>query len=275
MNFQERAKEVLKQAAILPLAAASTSAASLSLDFAGTGLYDNSGFFASTVTPKAGVGGSAQGLGFKLYGSDSLSDSAFYRFDEFENESRPIFDGDGLGFLWGGAVNGSFEAGDRIVAPYEFGYDFTFTPAFPGDDYVNNTWSLTIGLVEDYGSGINFAENFSASNAYKSETYYGDTQSAAGSFDLSGTLEMELGFSDVEFHSPRYWFVLLSVLVDHENAAGDFEPPFPKWNGDVLNVTVPQNSIDIEVIPINPVPEPSVALLALTAFSVFSRRKRS
>ena len=126
---------------ILPLACAATaSAATLNFDFFGAGLYDNSGFFASTVTLPAIGGGMTQGTGFKLYGSSSIADSAFYRYDDIQNEFYPRYDGDGLALLWGGSISGSLSAGDVLSAPFDFGYAFTHTPAFSGDTYISNPW---------------------------------------------------------------------------------------------------------------------------------------
>lgn len=270
-HLQDKAKRLLKAGTLLPIAAASSAqAVSLSLDFAGTGLYDNSGFFASDVTPAAGVGGSTLGLGFKLFGSDSLSDSAFYA--DFGSGLEPRFDGDGLGFMWGGTINGAFEDGDRLVAPFEYSFDFTHTSTGEFDvPFVYST--LTIGVFNDFGSPVNFGEQGSVGefSFSSSEQFFGESYETPGAYNESNTIELEL-FGEEE---ATHWAAILSVYVEHENDSSNFDgPPFPKLNGDVLNVTVPQNSIDLDIVPINPVPEPSVGFLAALAGLFTLRRRR-
>lgn len=262
---------------ILPLAcAASASGASLNFDYFGSGIFDNSGWFISTLTTPANGGGLTQGTGFKLYGSDTLDDSAFYYYDSYYNETQPLFDGDGLGLLWGGSINGSLAAGDVLSAPYEFEYSFTHTPAFPGDSYVSNPWNLSLGLISWQGNGpFDWATEAGSSGfgsiiTVSSELGYADT---AGNYRNTGTINLSLDEFDLEFSTPTHWFVRLTVLLEHENDYWGSGPGFPKWNGDTLTVTVPQNSIDLAYIP---VPEPtSLFLTALGGLSAMRRRRSS
>jgi hypothetical protein len=260
---------------ILPLAcAASASAASLNFDFFGSALFDNSGWFVSTLTVPPVGGGITQGTGFKLYGGDSITDSAFYYYNDIYEQTLPRFDGDGLGLLWGGSINGSLTAGDVLSAPFDFSYTFTHTPAFEGDTYISNPWKLRIGLVDRTGSDpINWAADAAYGQlwAYASAETSG-YQSEAGTFNQTGTISLTIEEWMLESYAPTHWFVELSVLVEHENSNGDFEPPYPRLNGDTLTVTVPQNSIDLTY---SPVPEPSSMLLAAASGLFMFRRRRN
>ncbi|MFC7336771.1 PEP-CTERM sorting domain-containing protein [Haloferula chungangensis] len=259
---------------ILPIALASSSpAASLNFDYFGTAMFDNSGFFVSTLSTPANGGGITQGTGFKLWGSDSIHDSAFYRFDESRQETLAISDGDGLGMLWGGSINGSLQAGDVISAPYEFDYSFTQTPGFAGDDYVSNPWRISIGLIDRTDDPINWSQDAAygqlspittaAENGY---------ESVDGEFHRTGTISLTVEDWMLQSYSPTHWFVQLEVLVEHENNFFAYNGPFPKLNGDILEVNVPQNSIDISYTP---VPEPSGLLIALTGGLFMMRRRRN
>ena len=84
------------------------------------------------------------------------------------------------------------------------------------------------------------APNYSFAHA-STEGY----ESEAGTFSHTGNLDLTLEQWMLDSYVPTNWFVRLEVLVNHENAYGDFEAPYPKWNGDTLTVTVPQNSIDL------------------------------
>ncbi|MCB1132819.1 MAG: PEP-CTERM sorting domain-containing protein [Verrucomicrobiae bacterium] len=259
---------------VLPLAmAASASAASLNFDFFGSAMYDNSGFFISTLTPPAVGGGITQGTGFKLYGSESLDDSAFYRYDSFLEETVARSDGDGLGMLWGGSIDGSLQAGDVISAPFEFDYSFTHTPAFEGDTYVSNPWQIRLGLLDRTGyDPINWSEDAAygqlwAFHSVQEQGY----QSEAGSYSVTGTISLTLEEWMLNGNNPTHWFVELAVLVEHENDYFAFNGPFPKLNGDVLNVTVPQNSIDIAY---QAIPEPSSLVIVASGGLLLMRRRR-
>jgi hypothetical protein len=261
---------------ILPLAcAASASAASLNFDFFGSGMFDNSGWFVSTLHTPVQGGGITQGTGFKLHGTDTMADSAFYRYDSNQQETVPIFDGDGLGLLWGGAVNGQFNPGDIITAPYEFGYAFTFTPSYLGDTYISNQWRLTLGLIEWNGENpLNWAIDGGNSGfgSILSQNYVDGGESEAGSYSRTGNLDLTVDEWALQNGTPTHWFVRLEVLVNHENGANDFVTPLRRLNGDTLTVTVPQNSIDLALISI---PEPSSILIAAAGSMVMLRRRRN
>ena len=258
---------------ILPIAiVASSSAASLNFDFLGSAMFDNSGFFVSTLQTPASGGGITQGTGFKLWGTDTLPDSPFYRYDSFNDETVAIFDGDGLGMLWGGSINGSLQAGDVLSAPYEFNYTFTHTPSFSGDTYVSNPWRISIGIIDRTGNPINWSED--AAYGQLSPIYTTDDsgyEDAAGEYFRTGTISLTVEEWMLDGYSPTHWFVQLEVLVEHENDFFAFNGPFPKRNGDSLTVNVPQNSIDIAYLPI---PEPSTLLIAMTGGLFMLRRRR-
>ena len=255
MNLQDRAKALLLSAAA-PAIVTSAQAASLSLDYVGSGLYDNSGFFVSSA-PLASAGGTTQGTGFKLFGTDTIADSVFYRTDS-EGRTRPRSDGDGLGMIWGGAINGTLTEGTTVVAPYEFSFNYTHTPANEFDS-PQVTWDLIMGFFDSNGNVVDFSSDTYFAIEQSNDTVRNSSNDSTdvdynipGAFDVSGNLEYEF-FED----SPvTHWFVILNVLVQHENDARNFDGPFGKRNGDTLTVTVPENSIDIAVIP-----EPSSMLL--------------
>jgi hypothetical protein len=261
---------------ILPLACAATaSAASMNFDFFGSALFDNSGWFVSTLTVPPVGGGITQGTGFKLYGSDSITDSAFYRYDSYYEQTVPRYDGDGLALLWGGSINGSLTAGDVLSAPFDFSYAFTHTPAFEGDTYISNNWKLTLGIIDWYGEEpINWATDASNSGFGSAITssYTDGYESEAGSFSHTGNLSLTVDQWMLDSYTPSHWFVRLEVLVNHENSSSDYEPPYPRWNGDTLTVTVPQNSIDLTY---SPIPEPSSLLLAAAGGLFVFRRRRN
>jgi hypothetical protein len=204
-----------------------------------------------------------------------MSDSAFYRYDSFLDTTVARSDGDGLGMLWGGAINGSLQAGDVISAPFEFNYSFTHTPAFAGDTYVSNPWQIRLGVMDRTGYGpINWAEDaaFGQLSALASVQEQG-YQSAAGSYAVNGFISLTIEEWMLNGYSPTHWFVELAVLVEHENDAFSFDGPFPKLNGDVLEVTVPQNSIDITY---QAIPEPSsLAVFAAGGLLLMRRRRQA
>lgn len=251
---------------------ASASAATLNLDFFGTGMYDDSGWFISTLATTAAGGGITQGTGFKLYGSDTLSDSAFYYYSTWQEKTVARSDGDGLGMLWGGSIGGALQAGDVISAPFEFDYSFTHTPAFTGDSYVSNPWKIRMGLVDHSGT-MNWAEDAGGSQfySYANEQMSG-YESEAGTYHRTGTLSLNIEEWMLQDYTPTHWFVELSVLVGHENDSRNYDGPFLKANGDALTVTVPQNSIDIAY---EAIPEPSTLAISLAGGLLLMRRRRN
>lgn len=262
---------------VLPLAcAASASAATLNFDFFGAGLFDNSGFFSSTLWTPAVGGGQTQGTGFKLYGTETITDSAFYRYDDNLQQTVPRSDGDGIALLWGGSINGSVTAGDVLYAPYDIEYGFTFTPSFTGDTYISNNWEVTIGLL-DWSSKttVNWAEDaaFGGLGSLASSSVNGGQYDSDGDFAHTGNLELTVSEYDIESYTPTHWYVLYEVLVDHENGYYDFAnwDTLPKRNGDTLTVTVPQNSIDLAYTAI---PEVSSFGLAAAGLLLVTLRRR-
>lgn len=245
---------------ILPLAlAASASAATLHFDFFGSGLYDNSGFFVSSLINRPAVGGGiTQGTGFKLYGSDTISDTLF----------TPGNDGDGLALLWGGAITGSLTAGDILSAPFDFNYAFTHTPSYEGDTNVSTSWKITLGVFEWNGEEpINWTTD-SSGGAYNSVIGTADTgggSDVAGSFTHTGNVGLLVEEWMLESYNPSHWFVRLEMLWDHENGG-------LSANNDSLTITVPQNSIDLTY---SPIPESSSLLLAAAGSAIMFRRRRN
>lgn len=262
--------------AILPLAcAASASAASLNFDFFGSALFDNSGWFVSTLTTPTSGGGITQGTGFKLHGTDTISDSAFYYYSEFYEQSVPRSDGDGLALLWGGSIDGSFLPGDVLSAPFDLSYAFTHTPTGPRDTYISNNWKLTVGLIDWYGEEpLNWAIDASNSGfgSVISSNYESGSENAAGTYSHTGTIDLTIDQWTLEGYTPSHWFVRLEVLVNHENGYSSDWNTKPKLNGDTLTVTVPQNSIDLTYIAI---PEPSALLLTAAGGMMLLRRRRN
>jgi hypothetical protein len=261
---------------ILPLACAATaSAASLNFDFFGSGLFDNSGWFVSTLTVPSSGGGITQGTGFKLHGTDSITDSAFYRYDNLYGQTVPRSDGDGLALLWGGSITGSLLPGDILSAPFDLNYAFTHIPAGPGDTYISNDWKLTLGLVKWNGAEpLNWAVDASNSGfgSIITSTNTSGYESAAGSYSRTGEIGLTVEEWMTGSDSPSHWFVRLEVLVNHENGYHSDWDTKPKLNGDTLTVTVPQNSIDISYLAI---PEPSSVMMAAAGGMMLLRRRRN
>ena len=265
---------------ILPLACVATAtSATLGFDFFGSALFDNSGWFVSTLTTPAVGGGMTQGTGFKLYGTDTITDSAFYYYSNYYDKTVPRSDGDGLGMLWGGAINGSFSAGDVLSAPFEFSYAFTHTPAFQGDTYISNSWKLTLGMIDWYGDNpMNWAVDASNSGfgSIIASSDVSGYESSAGTYSHSGTIDLTIQDSMLDDYTPSHWFVRLEVLVNHEN--GYYPTTESNWddkprlNGDTLTVTVPQNSIDLAY---DAIPEPSALLISFTGGLLLMRRRRN
>lgn len=260
---------------ILPIACAATaSAASLNFDFYGSGLFDNSGWFVSTLTTPAVGGGMTQGTGFKLYGTDTITDSAFYRYSDFYEMTVPRFDGDGLALLWGGSIQGTLAGGDKLSAPFDLGYAFTHTPAFVGDTYISNSWKLTMGIIQWNGAEpINWAVDAGNSGfgSIITSSNISGYESVAGSYSHTGTLDLNIEEWILNSYSPTHWFVRLEVLLDHENGYFSDWDTKPRLNGDTLTITVPQNSIDIAYVAI---PEPASTLLAALGGMALLRRRR-
>ncbi len=188
-------------------------------------------------------------------------------YSNYYEETLARSDGDGLALLWGGTVNGSLAEGDVLSAPYDFDYTYTHTPAGEYDS-PSASWKLTLGLISN--PSMNWADGVSSGSGYNSYTSGYTTD--VGSFNETGTIDLTIqSWMLDEYNLPTHWFVILEVLTPHENASNDYEAPYPKWNGDILTVSVPQNSIDLAY---SPIPEPSSLLLSAAGGLMLIHRRR-
>lgn len=270
----------------IPPPAPPVSTAALQADFSSVGTYSNSGFFTGELD-ESKASGSTLGMGFKLSGQTEFHDSQLYNrlygscWDGVCDASTLYYDrGDttGVAFVWGGKVTGTLVDGDQLKAAYEFTLDWTHTvPTGLGYDYASVNWALTMGFANASGveGSVGIRDILGNRRGYNSTS---GSLYDTGATTLTGELSAQHYAYEWEENPEWYWFVMLEA---HLNEAGPswtgYGDPAPgSINGDVLRVTVPQNSIDIGVNAV-PVPEPeswAMGVAGLTVAGLLANRRR-
>src|SRR5690606_9532166 len=260
-----RAKR-LGAGAALVLASQAPASAALVLDYSVVGSYSNSGWFTGEMDSSK-ADGIILPAGFKLWGSETRTDSMFWRYDDYYGETVPRPDTTGIAFAWGGRILGATSYDDVLSAPFDFSVEFTnlLPAAYP---YVNV--NLTLGYRHDeytpqaYQSGPT-----SSAWDYRS---FSTSYSEAGVYNETGNLELNLPETDGVLEDGQtadlHWFAFLTVDWNHEFVSSrNWQGSYATWNGDTLTVTIPQNSIDVTYTPGTPpassVPDASSSLTLL------------
>lgn len=260
--------------AIVPLAAqVDVAATTMTLDYSAVGQSTNSGWFVG-VPDESKADGIILPNGFKLWGSETLNDSMFWRYDENYGGLVPRYDFTGTSFVWGGKITGGTTAEDTLSAPFDFSVGFT--NGNTANTYTGVSVSLKLGYSYEPRHAL---EQWQSVNPYNAANYtsYSNYYSEAGTFHETGSLSVNLTDSS----SDLYWFAVLSVDWNNEfNSGRWWNGSYQSLNGDTLTVTIPQNSIDVTHIPATPpvstVPDTgsTVALLGLSCLGLGWLRRR-
>lgn len=257
-NLMDRARALAGSTAVaaLPLAVAVTPASAFVVEPAGSGAslqhgysvvgeYSNSGWFMSWLDDAA-ASASVLGNGFKLSGTQTITDSLFWRWDDNAQATLRRYDVTGFAFAWGGAINGALRSGDMLSAPFDFLLDYTHTlPQFAAFDYFGVNWSLKIGLRAD-GYVPEFYQPVPSNNntLTYAETY--GSVDVAGQFGFQGSLGVPV--DDWTASQATHWFAVLTVDWNDALAQRGYEDTHGSHNGDTLTFTVPDNSIDLTIV---------------------------
>lgn len=256
----------------LPLAAATpgVEAANLLHDYSFSGEYSNSGWF-MTGLDDGSADAATQGLGFKLTGTRSVDDGMFWAWNDSAQLTLRRYDVTGIAFAWGGTIQGPLAAGDTITAPFDFTVDFSHTtPAFPQFDDTYVGWELSVG-VRDSGYTPEEWQPSPDMNVIASQTEYGSAYEA-GSHRFQGIVEFQA--DDWVAGNATDWFVVLKIDWHDALARGGYEDTQGTLNGDYLTVTIPNQSIDVDIVPATPVPEPGTWATALVGLGLLGLRRR-
>lgn len=271
-----RARRLGAGAAIAIAAQAAMAETTLTLDYSGVGNYSSSGFFTGDIDTTKTSGAALPG-GFKLSGSQTVSDGIFWRYDPYTQQIEPGSSTTGFGMVWGGTITGNTTASDVLSAPFDFSLSFTNNLPEPNP---NVSIALTLGILNapftpnQYSSGPTF--NNLASTT---QSFYYDT---AGTTETSGTIALNLIDNDASSNQ-LYWYAFADVNWSSEFVSSNYwNGSTAKLSGDTLTFTVPNHSIDVQYTPgnapTNNVPDGgSTAWLlggALIALGVRTRRRR-
>lgn len=273
----ERARRLAGKTTLVALSLAAAPvvghAASLVHDYSAVGEYSNSGFFTGALDESA-ADAAVQGLGFKLTGSQTVSDSMFFAWNDYYQQTLRKYDTTGIAFVWGGALDGTLSGGETLSAPFDFSIDFSHTAPLldPYSIYYAHVgWTLTLGFRSDaYVPGEGLGPDMGA--LYGNSTY--------GSADVAG-LHQFTGSVDVMTDAwiaanATSWFAMLSVEWAEPLVGGGWEDTAGTVNGDYLTVTIPNQSIDVALLPAaSAVPVPGAFwLFGSGVLGLFSFRRR-
>lgn len=248
MNTSHPASGVLARArrlgagVVLAGAVAQTAiAATLSLDYMGVGKYSNSGFFKSGLDSSKADGEIIPG-GFKLSGSETITDSIFWRWDSIDQRTVPGFDTTGIAFVWGGTINGATTSYDSIGAPFDFLLDFTNNIS---DPYANVNVEISVGVRNQQYVPQDWGGSGPGSSAWASNTQW-FSFSEAGSYHQTGNMSVNLW----ETTDQLYWYAFAAVHWNNEFVSSrNWNGSYSKLSGDSLTFTIPTNSIDVAYVP--------------------------
>lgn len=246
MNIQPSPSNILARArrlgtaAVVAAAAHVADAGQLTLDYTGVSTYSNSGFFTGSVAP-GNTGGAIIANGFKLYGSETISDSLFWRWDQNYQQTVPGYDTTGIAFIWGGKITGGTTSADTLTAPFEFSLDFTNLGL---EEYPRANVAVSVGY-----SGYEYVPS-GWQSAPLGQSWGSDTQwynfDAPGTYEISGTASTNLTDSS----DTLYWFAQATVNWESEFVSSrNWNGGYGTLNGDTLTFTIPQNSIDVAYLP--------------------------
>ncbi|MBI5462816.1 MAG: hypothetical protein HY941_11590 [Gammaproteobacteria bacterium] len=269
----DRARRLVGKTALVALSLAAAPVvghgASLVHDYSAVGEYSNSGFFTGALDESAAAA-TVQGLGFKLTGSQTVSDSMFWAWNDYYQMTVRKYDTTGIAFVWGGALDGALSGGETLSAPFDFNIDFSHTaPSNSAYDYPGVGWTLTVGFRGDaYTPGQGLGPDMYA--LYSNST--SGWMDAAGSYQFTGSVDAMI--DEWSAANAISWYAMLSVEWHDPLAYPGWEDTAGTMNGDYLTVTIPNQSIDVALLPaVSAVPVPgafwllSSGLLGIVSFS--------
>lgn len=255
--------------AVVPLAApVDAVASSMTLDYSFAGDYSNSGWFIGAPDDSKADGIILPG-GFKLWGNATLTDSMFWRYDSYYQETVPRSDFTGVAFAWGGRITGGTTSEDKLSAPFEFSVDFTG----PDSSYISVNTYLRLGYSTNPYEISPDSNTSIPSNNGGNYTSFSQSYNSAGLHEETGNLSINL----MDTPDDLYWFAVLTVDWNNEFVSSrNWQGSYVTLNGDTMDITIPQNSIDVTYIPGTPPPTHGVpdsgSTLALFAVGLLALR---
>lgn len=277
-SLYERARRLAGNSALVALSLSAAPcighAASLLHDYSAAAEYSNSGFFTGEFDETA-ADATALGTGFKLTGSKTASDSMFWAWNNYYQVTLRKYDVTGFAFVWGGAIDGSLSDGDMLNTTYDFNINFSHTtPTFPEYDYTGAQWQLVTGLRSEPYSPEQW-QSGPDSNSLISNSASGSME-AAGQQQFVGNLDLTI--DDWTATDATSWYVILAVEWFDALARSGWEDTHGSMNGDTFTLTIPNQSIDVDLISSTVVPVPGAAWLlgsGLLSLAAAGRRRKA
>ena len=220
--------------------------------------------------------------GASLSGSRAMTDSTFWRFDDFQDKTVPRGDTTGMAFIWGGQLQGSpATEGDSFTVSVSFSVTYNFTKSNAFDQP-----SLNFELQSGYGSSAYTIDyDFIQTPRYDASDYTSDSQWP----ELSDTSALAVGASMTETYAftlsttmmpsegtdVSYWFVQLNLNWDNEYANHySWDDNYSKLNGDTFLAV---GTASVAYHSVSAVPEPADAATAfgVVALLALGARRRS
>lgn len=271
-SLMQRADRLLAGGALAALAAVPLAAQADSVtpaDFvvtdSGAHFYNASGYFAnwSGAPTGAAVAATNPDGSAKLYGSVAATPELFLAHNCSTDWGCSWYQDRGLTLVWRGTLAAPAQVGDRLSLAYDFTLDMPDT---------GGSWELRAQL----GSW-----DFAQSNSLNGNGVSRYESVGEGWHGVQGVLEGdEVQEWEVSPDSPLvYWQVSLSAVTNapwSETYWSDlylgYVTPFR-----ALSITVPDQSLDLTLVPASlpPVPEPASALLALLGLGTLLARRRT
>ncbi|MEZ5562498.1 MAG: VPLPA-CTERM sorting domain-containing protein [Gammaproteobacteria bacterium] len=277
-SLYERARRLAGNSALVALSLSAApgigQAANLLHDYSAAAEYSNSGFFTGEFD-EAAADATTQGTGFKLTGSKTASDTMFWEWNNYYQLTLRKYDVTGFAFVWGGGIDGPLSDGDMLNTAYDFSIDFSHTtPTYSQYDYTGAQWQLVTGLRSDPYSPEQW-QSGPDSNSLISSSAWG-SMDAAGQQQFAGNLDLTI--DEWAATGATSWFVILAVEWFDPLAAPGWEDTHGSMNGDTFTLTIPNQSIDVDLVSSTVVPLPGAVWLlgsGLLGLASIGRRKQS
>jgi hypothetical protein len=248
LTLAQRARAAAGTAlAVLPLSSASLAeAASLLPDYSLAAEYTNSGWFMGGFDDGAASAATFND-GVTLSGDKTVSDSLFWRYDDYYGATVRRADVTGFAFGWGGAVDGAMRGGDLVTADFSFELDFTHTtPTYPAYDYTHASWELNVGFIGHPYTPEPYQNTPSTLSPLTSASAYGSVD-AAGVYTWNDSISLMI--DDWYAADAGHWYAVLTVYWPDPLARSGYEDTQGAHNGDTLRLTVPDGGIRLGITP--------------------------